>query len=296
MYKISAVVSLALVAGCTVSAGTSGPHAPSYAGPSSPPPPPSVAPATPCSDPGPGDVTDLFDQAAALAPSSTTVFCTVRQDVDMFTVAVPPGAGGTLVRYAIGGGPDTTVHVEVYDAHRKKGHADQGRKGEEVRGWLHVAGGTAAFLRVAGNANAESPYTIALTAEPITEPTEPNGSFEMATALPESGGDVTAFLARPFNDPGLVEDWYRVELTRPGPFTVDVDMSQDVAPRVDLFDQRRKRLRVESGQKGERIQLARDLPAGVYYIKVDANSHVHESAAGEPMQHVVRPYRITTSR
>jgi hypothetical protein len=293
MNKLAAL-SLLLVPACTVRATPGYQAAPP---PSSPAVTVAAPPAAaPCIDAGASDVTDLFDQAYPLAATSTTTLCTDRGDVDVFTIAVPPGAAGTVVRYHLQPEREMAAVVEVLDGNRRGDKTVHGKKGEALEGWAYVAGGTSIFLQVRQVHGVRETYTLTLDSGVLPEPGEPNNAIESATPL-AIGGTLAGFLARPLNDEAVAPDWYRVEVPSPGALTVDVDMSQGVSSRVALFDSNRKQLGQKGGGRGERYQhtFAR-LAAGTYFLKVDSMHTLDESGRGALPEALTRAYTITASR
>jgi hypothetical protein len=301
MNKLAAL-SLLLVPACTVTTSTPGFHASgSSAQPRAAAPAPAPAPAPPptssggCLDAG-ADITDRFDEAYPLAPTSRTTLCMQRGDIDVFAITAPPGAAGTVVRFSVHPEIEMAPVVEIFDGNRRSDRNLYGKKGEQVRGWAYVAGGTTLYLKVRQIHGAQETYTLALDSGALPEANEPNNTMEFATPL-ALGASTTGFLARPFNDEAVAADWYRVELPTPGRLAIDVDMSQGVSSRVVLFDSNRKQRGQRGGGRGERYQHSFDkLAAGTYYLKLDSSHGLDESDGGDLPESLTRAYTIAISR
>jgi hypothetical protein len=304
MNKLVATLSLLLVPACTVTSstgatggtGATGPSAPSAPVASAPAPMPMPPPTAPCIDAGAADITDVFDAARPLDATSTTTLCTERGDVDVFTVAMPAGGAGSIVRYRLVPAREMAPVLEILDGNRRSDRTHRGRKGEEVTGWAYVAAGTSMFFKVRQVHGVSETYQLGLDTGALDEPGEPNNGMAAATALPEAGA-VTGFLARPLNDATAAEDWFRVELTTAGPLTVDVDMSQGVSSRITLFDARNKDIGRKGAGRGERYQHTfTKLLAGTYFLKLDSMHRLESSGQGELPESLQRAYTITTAR
>jgi hypothetical protein len=291
MKKLAAL-SLLLVPACTVST------TPGYQ--AAPPPPaasPTVtvgAPVGPACADGAEDVSDLFDQARPLAPTSTTTWCAHGVDKDVFAITAPAGAAGSIVRYRVDPEPGMTVAVELHDGNRRSDHQQHTNQGEPLVGWAYVAAGTPVYLRLRQSKNLPQAYTLTVDTTPLAEPAEPNG--DMATATPLAlGATATGFLARPLNDEAISQDWYRVEVTG-STLSIDVDLSQDVSSRVSLFSAEGKDKARAGGGRGEGYQHTfTKLVPGTYYLKVDSMHTLVESGRDEVPQSLVRPYRLTAN-
>jgi hypothetical protein len=254
-----------------------------------------AAPPAACIDPAERDVTDQFDHAVPLDPNSTTVGCSFRGDNDMFIVTMAPANAGQVFRYALRGQVELAPVIQIFDANRKRVEHEHGGKSQEVRGWVHAAGGSFFYVRISQVHGVNEAYTLALATGPLVEPTEPNGSFEQATALPASG-QITGFMGNTLNDPAGLEDWYRVEVGQDGELGLTLDMSQDIAPLVDVFDGNRKRLERKSGGRGERIQASARVRRGTHFIRVSSVHTVPFVGRGEPAGWLTRPYTLTVTR
>ena len=195
--------------------------------PSAPPGPPPMA----CVDPADRDISDRFEQAMPIGPGAT-VGCTYRGDADVFVVTAPPGNAGHVV---VSPCAARTRWRRCAGAGRQPPslHRHSGPSSSELKGWMHIAGGTSVYLRVSQIHGANEPYTLTLSASALTEPGEPNGELERATPLAENGF-VEAYLSNPANDPSALNDWYRVDVKQDGNLTLDVDMSQDIAPVLEV--------------------------------------------------------------
>jgi hypothetical protein len=301
MKKLAAL-SLLLVPACTVTTSTPGFHAsapsaqPPAVASAAPAPAPVAPPVTGCLDAGPADITDRFDEAYALAPTSTTTLCMQRGDTDVFAITAPPGAAGTVVRFAVHPEIEMAPVVEILDGNRRSDRNLYGKKGEQLRGWAYVAGGTTFYLKIRQVHGAQETYTLALEGGALPEANEPNNTMEFATPL-AIGASTTGFLARPFNDEAVAADWYRVELPTPGSLAIDVDMSQGISSRVVLFDSNRKQRGQRGGGRGERYQHSFEkLAAGTYYLRLDSSQGLDESDGGELPESLTRAYTIAISR
>jgi hypothetical protein len=236
-------------------------------------------------------VSDLYDQAMPIAATSTTVACTARNDADVFVITAPPGNAGQIVQYALRGQYEMAPIVQVLDANRASLNRQSGPKSSELRGWVHVTGGTPFYLRVSQVHGANEAYTLTLTATALVEPGEPNSDMDRATPIRE-GTPVQAFLSQAANDPSSLNDWYRLDVTRDGPLTLDVDMSQNIAPVVEVFNTNRRKLAHKSGNRSERIQLGAQVQRGTYYILVRTFHSVASAGAGELPPWLARPYTL----
>ena len=230
-----------------------------------------------------------------LAATSTTVACTARNDTDVFVITAPPGNAGQIVRYSVRGQYEMAPSVQVLDANRSPLHRHYAPKSSELQGWVHVTGGTPFYLRVSQVHGANEAYTLNLAAVAMVEAGEPNSDMEQATLLKE-GTPVQAFMSQAANDPRSVDDWYRLDVTRDGPLTVDVDMSQQIAPVVEVFNANRRKLARKSGSRSERIQLGAQVQRGTYYILVRSIHSVASAGAGDLPPWLARPYVLSVVR
>jgi hypothetical protein len=268
-------------------------QAPPPAGYPAPPPAPSAPPSPgPCIDPGPQDIPDLFDRPAPISAGSTIVGCIARGDADLFLVSVPPGAAGQLVVFSLRGANEMAPVIRVFDANRKQ--IDQVNRGahQELRGWAYVAGGSQFFLRVGQIHGANEAYTLTTSATPLAEAGEPNNDAERAMPL-VPGRAVSAFLAGPLNDPGAIDDWYRIDARRDGDMAIDIDMSQGIVPMVKLFDVNRREVTRQSAGAGERFRFQAKVRRGVYHLKLGSIHRVPAAGENDPPQALTRPYVIT---
>jgi len=259
-----------------------------------PPPAPPAPPSTACVDPADRDISDRFEQAMPIGPGPT-VGCTYRGDVDAFVVTAPPGNAGHVVVYTLRGAHQMAPVMQVLDANRASLHRHSGPPSSELKGWMHVAGGTSVYLRVSQVHGASEPYTLTLTASALTEPGEPNGDLEQATPIKENGF-VEAYLSNPANDPSALNDWYRIDVKQDGALMLDVDMSQDIAPVLEVKTAMRRPVARKSGARSERIQLPVRVQRGSYYVRVGTYHAVASAGAGDPPTWLTRPYKLTISR
>jgi hypothetical protein len=289
-----------LLAACTASAGASlGAPAAEPAAAEAEAAPPEEEPAEPvgqeCADPGDRDFANEFDGASPIEATSTTVGCTARGDVDVFAARAPETPGGALVRFRLRGDHEMAPLIEIYDGNRKKHHRQQGGKGEELIGWLLAAPGSTVHVRVAQIHGVDESYSLVLEARPLGEEGEPNASADSATKLAESGS-ARGFMAVAINDPDSLADWYRIEVSRPGLLRVDLDMSESIAAKAELFDGNRKRVARKSGGRSERLQLEAKVNKGTYYLSLGSVHSIDPAGKGEVPSFLTRPYVITTSR
>jgi hypothetical protein len=259
-----------------------------------PAPPPAAAPPPACVDPADRDISDRFEHGMPIGPG-TTIGCTHRGDADVFVVAAPPGNAGHVIVYTLRGSHEMAPVMQVLDANRASLHRHHGPRSSELKGWIHVAGGTSVYLRVSQVHGASEPYTLTLAASALTEPGEPNGEIERATPLAENGF-VQAYLSNPANDPAALNDWYRVDVTRDGNLTLDCDMSQDIAPVLEVKTAMRRPVVRKSGARSERIQVPVRVQRGTYYVRVGTFHGVASAGAGDPPTWLTRPYKLTLSR
>ena len=263
--------------------------------PAQPPPPaPAAPPPMACVDPADRDISDRFEQAMPIGPG-TTVGCTYRNDDDLFVVTAPAGNAGHVLVYTLRGAHEMAPKMQVLDANRSSLHSHYGPRSSELKGWVHIAGGTSVYLRVSQVHGANEPYTLTLAASALTEPGEPNGDVERATPLKEDGF-VQAFLSNPANDPAALNDWYRVDVGHDGKMILDVDMSQDIAPVVEVVTAMRRPVVRRSGSRSERIQVPVRVQRGSYYVRVGTYHSVASAGSGDPPSWLTRPYKLTVSR
>ena len=247
-----------------------------------------------CVDPADRDISDRFEQAMPIGPG-TTVGCTHRNDDDLFIVTAPPGNAGHVLVYTLRGAHEMAPKMHVLDANRSQLNQHYGPRSSELKGWVHIAGGTSVYLRVSQVHGANEPYTLTLAASALTEPGEPNGDLERATPLKDDGF-VQAFLSNPANDPSALNDWYRLDVRQDGNLMLDVDMSQDIAPVLEVKTAMRKPVARKSGARSERIQLPLRVQRGSYYVRVGTYHSVASAGAGDPPSWLTRPYKLTVSR
>ena len=272
-----------------------GPAYPAQPQPAGYPPPAQAAPpSVACVDPADRDISDRFEQAMPIGPGAT-VACTYRGDTDLFVVAAPAGNAGHVLTYTLRGVHQMAPIIQVLDANRASLDRQSGGSSTELRGWVHIAGGTSIYLRVSQIHGANEPYTLTLAASQLTEPGEPNGDFERATPLKENGF-VQAFISNAANDPSALNDWYRVDVRADGNLMLDVDMSQDIAPVVEVLSAARRPVGRKSGARSEHIQLPLRVQRGSYYVRVGSVHSVARAGGGDPPTWLTRPYKLTVSR
>lgn len=295
------IVALALAAEACVAGGQ-----PAPVSSSEPPPEPSgewaesgpeqgMEPPGSCADPGDRDFGGEFEAAAPVAATSSTVGCITRGDVDVFSVSVPDGGGGSLIRVRLRGESQMAARVRLFDANRKRLLHASGGKGEEVLGWISAAPGSQLYAQVDQIHGVDESYELSLDSAPLGETGEPNDGPEAATALPEKG-TVEGLMVNLANSPEALVDWYRIDVSSPGTLRIDIDMSQDIAPVAELRDANRKRIARKSGGRSERIQLEAPVKRGTYLLELKSVHTVDVAAKGEPPSFLTRPYRITAAR
>jgi hypothetical protein len=248
-----------------------------------------------CGDPGERDFGGEFEVAVPVEATSTTVGCITRGDVDVFSISVPAGGGGSLFRVRLRGESQMAARIRLFDANRKRLLQAWGRQGEDVIGWISAAPGSQLYAQVDQIHGVDDSYVLSLESAPLGETGEPNDGPEAATALPERGA-VEGFMANLANSPEALVDWYRIEVSSPGTLRLDIDMSQDIAPVAELRDANRKRVARKSGGKSERIQLEATVKRGTYLLELKSLHGVDVAAQGEPPSFLTRPYRITAAR
>jgi hypothetical protein len=129
----------------------------------------------------------------------------------------------------------------------------------------------------------------------MVDPGEPNSDMNQATPLRE-GTPLQAFMSRAANDPGSVNDWYRLDVTRDGPLTLDLDMSQQIAPVIEVFNANRRKVAHKSGTRSERIQASAQVQRGTYYILIRSIHNVPSSGDGDLPPWIARPYVLSVTR
>jgi hypothetical protein len=272
------------------------PPPPPAAYPQQQPPPPAqpAAPPVACIDPADRDISDRFEQAMPIGPGAT-VGCIYRGDVDMFVLTAPAGNAGHVVVYTLRGAHQMAPKMQVLNANRASLDHNSGPSSSEVRGWVHIAGGTSVYLRVSQVHGVNEPYTLTLTAAELTEPGEPNGEYDRATPIKENGF-VQAYLSNAANDPSALNDWYRVDVKNDGNLLLDVDMSQDIAPVIEVLNANRRPVGRKSGARSEHVQLPLRVQRGSYFVRIGTYHGVPSAGGGNPPTWLTRPYKLTVSR
>lgn len=263
-----------------------------------PPPPPAYVPPEPtanCIDPGPRDISDRFDQAAVVNPTSTTVGCISPNDMDTFVVTAPPGGAGSIIHYSLRGQSKMSPTIAVFDANRGELHRVNGNASAEAKGWVHVAGGTPVFFRVSQWHQGTDSYFLTLTAEPLRDPGEPNNDMDHATPLHE-GRPATGFASNAANDPTSFDDWYRIDVAHDGALKLDLDMSEGASPQLTIFDANRREMERVSGGVSERIQKTTRVHHGTYFIKLRPWHGLASAGNGDLPPWLVRPYTLTATQ
>jgi hypothetical protein len=292
----SPLLAFPLVAACAVQSGT----APTTTSPTPPPggelAPPAAPPAPPaprCAD-ADADFPNNLDAPVPLEAASTTLGCITAGDVDLFAVKAPDGAAGTALRFRLEGSAEMAPKIEILDGNRKRVHYQGGGKGEELGGWVHVAGGTNLLLKIDQVHSATDTYTLVLEPVALVEAGEPNEDVAQATSLAEAG-TAQGLMSPPANGAGLT-DWYKIDVSSAGNLKIDLDMSQEIAVKAELLDGNRKRVVFKGGGRGERVQLEAKVKKGTYYLKLESVHSVDPAGKGDLPPWLTRPYVITTSR
>lgn len=138
-------------------------------------------------------------------------------------------------------------------------------------------------------------YTLTVNSTALAEQGEPNNDAERATPL-APGRAISAFLVGPLNDPGALDDWYRIDADRDGELAIDIDMSQGIASSVKLFDVNRREIDRRSAGRGERFRFQPKVRRGVYHLKVGSIHNVAAAGDSEVPQWLTRPYVITLAQ
>jgi hypothetical protein len=247
-----------------------------------------------CIDPAERDISDRFDQAMPLAAVATTIACTYRGDVDMFVITAPPAGAGQIIQFSLRGYSQMAPIIDILNGNRAPLHREVGVASGEVRGWIHVAGGTPVYLRISQVHGVNEPYMLATTAVPLPEPGEPNGDIAHATML-SPGTPVQAFASAVANDPSALADWYRIDVAHDGDLMVDLDTSEGIIPMLDVYNANRRPLGRKVGARGERIQLITRVQRGTHYVVVSSPTAVPAAGGGALPPWLARPYTLTAT-
>jgi len=306
--SLAGVVAVFAVSGCqiglrTPSVGVSPPPAGAPAAAAAPAAP-AAAPAG-CAEELGADASDELAVApqVSVAPSPSRRFtgCVARDDKgDAFAILVPEGAAGTMYRVAVSALGDASIGVELYDEDKRRltGYLplNQGKSGEL---WFAAAGNSSAYVLIKPSYNHQRSghtYSIDIAATRLVDTDEPNDEPGRATAL--ALGAAHQALVHPLvNAADRHADAYRVELPRAGNLGIVVaDVPQDIRARVEIRDAAGKRVTNQAGANaGATVRVSHKVPAGTYFVTIDANGPYYVSGVGEPPPHLVRPYRITAT-
>jgi hypothetical protein len=248
-----------------------------------------------CIDPGALDVSADPASARSLAPSSTTRACTTRGDEDAFVVVAPPGSGGTLIRYRLRGAHEMAPRLELLDRDRALLLRESAASGATAQGWIHLAAGAPMYLRVSQNHGVDETYTLDLVATALDEQGEPNASAETATPI-AIGRPHPALMGNAAGDRDALVDWYQFDASGDGALTVDVEMSDAIGARVELFDENRRRRALKSGGRGDRIRLEVNARRGErFFLQVSSVYTVERAGRGEVPTRLQKPYFVTVA-
>ncbi|WP_428268368.1 PPC domain-containing protein [Haliangium sp.] len=230
----------------------------------------------------------------ALEPTSTITGCMSRGDKDMYVVTVPSDAGGTVVEVRLRGQNEMAPRLELLDGDRNRIEYESGSKGAEIMSWAHVAAGTSIYVRVDQIHGVDEGYTLTLSSGPVAEPGEPNDTWETATPL-TLGTPTQGIMSAVANNKDQIVDWYRFEATESGTVEVTADMTGEAAPKVEVLNGDRKRVKYNSAGRGARARFDVPVEPGTYYIRV-STGHALKPAGGEQVPpHLVKPYSITVT-
>ena len=105
-----------------------------------------------------------------------------------------------------------------------------------------------------------------------------------------------AFMSNAANDPSSINDWYRIDVRHEGTLTLDVDMSQDVNPMVEILNANRRPVHKQGGARGERIQVVTRVQRGTYYVRVYTIYGLASAGKGDLPPWLERPYTLTALR
>lgn len=232
----------------------------------------------------------------AVAPTSESIGCTQADDIDLFKVTLPPGNGGYLVHFAVTGIGAIKPKMDVLDGSRKRlVPAYASSEGEEVKGWVFAAGGSDLYFSVGQIHSTTGQYRLALQADAVQEPGEPNQEASAATALPEAG-TVQGILAQPANG-AEEQDWYVLTSAKSGKLTIDLDMPADISVAAELLDGNKRRVEyMAASTRGERVSKTVSVGKGTYYLVLKSVHGLESAGVGAPLNSIVRPYVITTTR
>lgn len=271
------------------------------------PPPPVVAePAPPPASPAGPDIngpcadaaTDFaneFDGAVPLAATSATVVCSSRGDKDVFAVTIPAAPGGTIVRYEMRGQSKLAPKLMVFDSNRKQVHHHAGSRNEHIQGWFFAEGGSQVYVRAMQIHGDQENYLLSLTATALGDATEPNDNLEQATPLQDGKGE--GVMAWAINNKDAGSDWYSFDVAKAGPITITVDMPEDSAARINLFNANRKPMGSKVGSRAERVVWeVKKLTPGKHLVEIKSPHTVKVADKGEVPSRLSRRYSITITQ
>ncbi|RME91635.1 MAG: hypothetical protein D6766_11605, partial [Verrucomicrobia bacterium] len=127
-----------------------------------------------------------------------------------------------------------------------------------------------------GDAYALEPYTLTATLVPIADANEPNDSWHEATLL--AAANQVMGRIQPVGD----ADWYRFEVSEPGPVRIQISQTGGINPWLGLYDDSRRELMVKRARNvGDVLELRYDVPsADTYYLLVADDGNDQTSTEG----------------
>jgi len=218
---------------------------------------------------------------------------------DVYRVTVG-GAGPQRLRFAItGAGDGLTTNVELLAADGRS--LLGGRATDRDRTLMLVADpGAIAHVRVAANVDprAPRPYRIAITAEALPDPGEPNDKAALASPL-TPGQPLAAALTPRLTTAGLDGDvdHYVIVVPAAGTLTVALDeVDRKLSPAMAILDEQGKVV-IRQGPSGLGAPLTTStrVAPGRYVARVGHGHYVGPIAAAPGAATVGYPYRITAT-
>lgn len=215
----------------------------------------------------PHEPNDAFHQAAPIvlgAPVQGYIF--PGGDLDYYHIQIP-GAGE--VRMEVTGVPaNIEARLRVYNNNAALIHTKENLNGgEPLQASFQVAeAGSYRILiqdRVGSN-YATTPYTLTAYFTPAVDPNEPNTLWRDATLL--SASNQVSGKIHPAGD----ADWFRFEVTQPGPVRIQVTECNGINPYLALYNDSNVRLTYKQALNvGDQLQLNYDITAAdTYYVVV----------------------------
>jgi len=270
----------------------------------SPTPTPAVAPAADgsgdgsCSDDA--DVPGDRDQAVPVEPGTLAGCFGRHDDVDTFSLSAPAEGGGLLARVEVAGSPKLQPCAKVVAADgTEESDICAERDGAPATGWLHVAPGTTAILKVhpfVGFVGSRG-YTLRIDEVPIADSDEPNDTREQATPL-ALGTPHQAFFSVAVNAETMTPDFYRVEVPSDGTMKVDVaDADPKVWWFVKVFDAEGAEVNETSARgNGAPVHASAKVAKGVYFVELgNYVGRLKAAGNGAAPKRVTKPYTISAT-